>query len=62
MASQFFGLASGQLLFAALLFLVKSSSQAHYQNIVLAVGSRWPHIEQIADQIGQLLQSDLQAF
>lgn len=41
---QFVGLSSGQLLFAALLFLLQSSSQIHSQRIVLAVACRWPNI------------------
>jgi len=57
--AQFVGLSSGQMLFAALLFLLKNSSNLHFENIVLAVASRWPNIEHIATQIEFMFTNDL---
>jgi hypothetical protein len=57
--AQFVGLSSGQMLFGALLFLLKNSSNLHLENIVLAVASRWPNIEHIATQIEFMFTNDL---
>lgn len=60
MLPELVGLTSGEVFFAVFIYLCKIKGANQVRSVVLALANRWPNIEAIAEQIGCLLEQDVQ--